>query len=204
MTKLDIGQVLKDGWQFLGKYPTLILVAFLDVLFGEFLRIYNLWLVGFFWYLFAFFVMTQYTYEASRGNPSWKIALGALGPRLPILVLTTLIFFVAFFAGLLLLLIPGLILLVRWGCYDYVIMFEGAGVLDSFKRAWALTKGSSWRITAVMMILYLPGLLSECIPRTQFLLALNLFVQTFFQSWWVVTMLLVYFQLKKIKEGPAV
>jgi hypothetical protein len=205
LTKLNIGQVLKDGWEFVIKHPTILLVAFADVLINEFLMIYASGITAFFgisFSLFAFLLITQYVYEVSRGNFSWNTALGALGPRLPVLAVSTVLFFIAFFAGLILLIIPGIVVMVRLGCYDYAVMFEGAGILNSFKRSRQLTKGSFWRIAAVMTVLFLPAVLAEFIPKAQFVLALNMIVRTFFESWWSATMVLVYFQLKNIETTP--
>lgn len=203
MTKLNIGQVLNEGWQFVVRYPAILLVAFADVLVNEFLMIdpsgINVFL-GIVWSMFAFFIMTQYFYDASRGKPSLKTVFGALAPRLPVLLVSTLIFFVVFFAGLILLIIPGLIVMVRLGSYDYAVMFEGAGIMNSFKRSWQFTKGSFWRIFAVMFVLFIPLMVCGFIPKAQLMLTIHLIIRTFFESWWSATMLLVYFQLRKMED----
>lgn len=204
--KLDIGQVLKEGWDVLIKHPTILLAAFIGVLITEFAMVSDSLIAGFAViavYFGTFFLMTQYVYEASHGKPSWKVALRALLPKWPALIVTTLIFCIAFFAGMLLFLFPGVLLFVRWGAYDYAVMFDNAGIFDSFKKSWALTQGSFWRLFTVLVILYLPLIACEFIPRNNLFLAVNMIVQTFFQSWWSATMVLVYFQLKQIK-GTAV
>ncbi len=200
---MNIGQVLKDSLEFLGKYPTLLLVPFFSVLMREFQVIYDSLTVGVLIYLvelFLLFLGTQYVYEAFQGNPSWKAALRVLKSKWFVLTIATLIFYIAFFPGLILLVIPGIIVLVRLGCYDYAVLFDGAGILDSLKRSWGLTKGSFWRIFFLRMILFIPCMFCQFIPRTEFLLPLDILIQTFFLSWLLVTMVLVYLQLKKMED----
>jgi hypothetical protein len=201
--KLNIGQVLREGWDFLTKNPIILLVAFSGVLIGQRSLVYISVLgivVSSVYSFVTFFLMTQYVYEARQGRPSWKGAFQALLPKLFFLFVTTLIFIIAIIVGTCFLIIPGIIVVVRLGAYDYAVMFDNAGIMDSFKKSWALTQGSFWRIFAVILILSLPFIIAGIIPKTNFFLALSMWMQTFSEVWWTVTMALVYFELKKIKE----
>ena len=71
--------------------------------------------------------------------------------------------------GLLLLVIPGLILAVRWFIAVPVALSGGMGAIDALKQSWRLTEGHFWPILALLALIYLPmmvaafggGLLSE-------------------------------------------
>lgn len=205
--KLDVGRVLQDGWHFLLKYPGILLVAFIGVLIEQILGIQGSVIataVGFVGYFLTFFVMTQYVYEVRHGKPTWKGAWLALRPKWLFLFLTTFLYILALIAGFCFLIIPGIIFIVRLGAYDYTVMFENAGIIDSFKKSWALTQGSFWRILTVILILYLPCIISELIPKSNYWMPVSMSLQTFFQAWWTITMTLVYFELKNIKQSAVV
>ena len=54
--------------------------------------------------------------------------------------------------GWILLIVPGLILMTMWSAAMPVLVGEDVGVVDSFGRSRALTKGSRWVIFAVLLI----------------------------------------------------
>jgi hypothetical protein len=59
-------------------------------------------------------------------------------------------------AGLLLLIVPGIILAVRWSVAVPALLSEGIGITAALGRSWEETKGRFWTIFFVMLIIYLP------------------------------------------------
>lgn len=57
-----------------------------------------------------------------------------------------------FLAGLLLLIVPGVILIAAWVPANAAAMVEELTASAALSRAWALTKGSRWRIAALLGI----------------------------------------------------
>lgn len=68
--------------------------------------------------------------------------------------LLSLLTLVAIFAGLLLLVIPGLVLLARWGVCFPVLLAERATVGESLGRSWRMT-GGHWEVATLVMIVIL-------------------------------------------------
>jgi Membrane domain of glycerophosphoryl diester phosphodiesterase len=67
----------------------------------------------------------------------------------------TLIYSVAIALGLFLLVIPGLIVLVRWSVIVPVIVIEGRNVPESFRRSNELVRGHSWTVLWTLLIILL-------------------------------------------------
>lgn len=65
---------------------------------------------------------------------------------------TGLLFGVIMWAGLLLLLLPGLWVIVRGFLTSIVVVLEGRKGMDAIKRSFALTKGQAWRIFGLMLL----------------------------------------------------
>lgn len=58
-------------------------------------------------------------------------------------------------AGLLLLIVPGLILLTWWALIAPAIVLENKGVFDSFGRSRELVRGNGWSVFGILIITYL-------------------------------------------------
>lgn len=88
----------------------------------------------------------------SDSDMSIGVALGNSIGRVPILFLTTILFFIAFLIGCLLLIIPGLILLVSLMPAFNLVLFEGKGpfaaLVDSHRLVW----GNWWRTAAILTV----------------------------------------------------
>ncbi len=57
--------------------------------------------------------------------------------------------------GLLLLVVPGVILLVRWSATSGYLIERRLGVIDCFKGSWDATRGSSWPIFFAGLVLFI-------------------------------------------------
>ncbi|MFH1479122.1 MAG: hypothetical protein ABIG92_05045 [Candidatus Omnitrophota bacterium] len=61
-------------------------------------------------------------------------------------LLATLAYTLAIAIGIALLIIPGIIVAVRCQFFGFFIVEENAGPIESLKKSWGLTKGSTWNI----------------------------------------------------------
>lgn len=77
---------------------------------------------------------------ASRG--SLRSDVNRFWPYLGLLIL----WIIGLVVGLLLLVIPGIILVVRWSAATGFVIGEQRGVFESFKASWNATKGHGWAI----------------------------------------------------------
>jgi uncharacterized membrane protein len=57
-------------------------------------------------------------------------------------------------AGLVLLVVPGIYLAVRYGLATFLVADDRAAVLDSFRESSALTKGARWSLLLLMLLLF--------------------------------------------------
>ena len=132
-------------------------------------------------------------------------------PRLLTLLAATLIYSICIAAGLVLLVVPGLLVLVRWSVIVPVIVVEGRGIRDSFRRSNALVRGHSWTVLYALLIILVGSALVET-GFDNLLYALP----EFFASWLghflvsVITapyaahaLAVIYFRLAAIDSGPA-
>lgn len=67
---------------------------------------------------------------------------------------------VAILLGLILLVVPGIILLVRWFIAVPVLVGEEAGVIESLQRSWAETSGRFLPILGTIVAIYAPVFLA--------------------------------------------
>lgn len=67
--------------------------------------------------------------------------------------------YLAFFFGLLLLVVPGIFLFVSFFAFAPVVTLEGRGSTEALSRSWALARGGRLRILGVTLVAYLLVLL---------------------------------------------
>ena len=80
-------------------------------------------------------------------------AFGALGRRFPILLAASLLWTIAVFAGAVLLILPGLILLVLGQCLMGAIILEERSLRDAARRSFALVRPRFLSVLALFIIL---------------------------------------------------
>jgi hypothetical protein len=56
--------------------------------------------------------------------------------------------------GLILLIVPGVILMIRWSAASGFLIGDGEGVTDALSKSWQATKGHSWAIFFAALILF--------------------------------------------------
>lgn len=73
---------------------------------------------------------------------------------LPLLGLNIL-FFLGVLAGMILLVVPGVILALMWCVSGPALMAEQAGITESFRRSTDLTRGHRWMLFAVFLLFFI-------------------------------------------------
>jgi uncharacterized membrane protein len=58
-----------------------------------------------------------------------------------------------------LLIIPGIILSIRLGFFDYLIVDKDSKIIESLKRSWEITKGNVWNLFLLYILLGLINIL---------------------------------------------
>jgi hypothetical protein len=61
--------------------------------------------------------------------------------------------------GFILLIIPGIILSIRLGFFDYLIVDKNSRIIESLKKSWEITKGSTWNLFLLYLLLGLINVL---------------------------------------------
>lgn len=157
--------------------------------------------------------------DLNNDRPTFGKALG-VGLRYAIpLLLLAIISLIGIYAGLILLLVPGIILGVMWSVAAPAMVTERLGVMASLGRSRALTKGSRWRIfgllTVGLIILLVPLLVTPLLTGalTDPAVAANagFGISTIIQgllgavaSMILITVLAaIYIELRTIKEGAS-
>ena len=78
-------------------------------------------------------------------------------PRFPVFFLAGIVTTLGIMLGLVLLILPGIVLFVRWSLTVPIILGGDRGVFDSIGDSWRATSGSSWPIFLVWAAIYGPG-----------------------------------------------
>jgi hypothetical protein len=113
-------------------------------------------------------------------------------------------------AGLLLLIVPGLVLLTWWVLIIPVIVLENKGALDSFGRSRELVRGYGWNVFGVIVLTLLILIAAAIViglvlsPLDDWLqeLIADIVSGTLFAPFLAVTWTLLYFRLRAAKARP--
>lgn len=90
--------------------------------------------------------------DLKGGRPDWRESLKAASRYLLPLIGIGMIAGLATFLGLLLLILPGVLLYLRWLIAPAVAVAERKGVLESMGRSAALTRDNRWRLFGLALI----------------------------------------------------
>jgi hypothetical protein len=155
-------------------------------------------------------VDTRYREEVGA-FPRLRDLIRQIRPHLLTLLAATLIYSICIGVGLALLVVPGLFVLVRWSVIVPVIVVEGRGMRESFRRSNALVRGHSWTVLwALGVILVVSAFVETGFDNLLYPLP------EFFASWLghflvsVITapyaahaLAVIYFRLAGVDFGPA-
>lgn len=88
-------------------------------------------------------------------KPSWKEALEIDWRSFGLYVVASLLFALSYSVGLVLLIVPGIIAIVRFGFYGFALVGEKIGPIHSLKKSAAITKGYFWKLFGFTLVLFL-------------------------------------------------
>jgi hypothetical protein len=128
--------------------------------------------------------------------------------RLWAIVGLTVLTVLGIWAGLLLLIVPGIMFAVRWSMALPACVVEGLGPLTSMKRSAELTKGHRWKLFGVFLLLmivsWIVGWLIGFVLRPTDLVIANIGSVIWSAAWtafWYVVLVMIYHDLRVAKEG---
>jgi hypothetical protein len=93
--------------------------------------------------------------QVETKNSSVGELLSSVGPVLPTLLVTAIIYGIGVGVGFLLFVVPGCILLTIWAVIAPVIVVERSGVMGSFGRSRELVRGNGWPVFGVLIVAFL-------------------------------------------------
>lgn len=139
-----VGTIASKGFAAVRKKPKIVaaylIVALASLIGGT--------LTGFVDILVAGYAVVV-AYRALGGEPA---AERSFGVRLAIVFVANLIAGIAVVIGLLLLVVPGVYLLVRFRLVTAAVMLEDRGPVDALARSYELTEGHGWTVFGVVVL----------------------------------------------------
>lgn len=137
---------------------TLVKAADLATLFERFGAEFAV--LGVVFFLFGCTVL-QMVGALARGLPGDAAsALGAMLRRAPQLLLASLLFTLACWAGLMLLIVPGIFLMVALSFFSQAILFDGHDGVRALGASFRLTRGRWWRTFTFYLLVLLANLIA--------------------------------------------
>lgn len=150
--------------------------------------------------------------EEQRAAARDAIAVGL--DLFPKLLLTVALFGLGVIGGFMLLIVPGVILMVRWLVISQVVVVEGRGGTEALRRSFDLTRGRFWASLLVLFVLSLLAGLAAAVVQAPLeyaaeqadMMALSLLGQVLGSVLTLplvaVAYTLLYFSLVAETEGP--
>lgn len=135
---------------------------------------------------------------------------------LPVIGLSIL-FMLGLMLGFILLIVPALILLVRWSVATPALVEEDGGVIEAFARSNQLTKGARWHVLFLMIVVLVISWLIAAVALIPAMMigvrqanatptvvgvALSLVTSTVTTALWSTVVTSLYFSLRERREGP--
>lgn len=163
MQKFSIQEAFKLGWETFKKYPAyligIVLVAF--IVSWIFSTITNnlsnggmepnfmsslVYIVGMIVNMIIGMGLAKISITLARGGkPEWEDLYNQYPKTLNYLV-ASILFGLMVIVGLILLVIPGIYLAIRFHMYSYLIVDKNLGAIEALKQSSVITKGSMWNL----------------------------------------------------------
>jgi hypothetical protein len=172
-------------------------------------RVFIGWLLAMVLNLVAQAVILYVAFRYLRGLPApigdaVRTGLAHLFPVLGVVILLV----VGAGVGFLTLIVPGIILLMRWSVAVPACVVEGLGPMASLGRSFTLTKGHGWQIFGISLLIWIAssivtsllGLVTHPIGTTAELIADFLWTAVW-TAYFNSVMVIVYHDLRVAKEG---
>ena len=102
-----------------------------------------------------------------KANPMVKDLFSCFDKRLISSFFGGILFSVLFFCGLLLFVIPGILVLARFGYYMFAIVDKHAGPVEALKISWNATRGNTLCLMGFMVIILVGFGILSLIPLSQ-------------------------------------
>lgn len=159
--------------------------------------------------------VTYVTYFDLRGSPAPFRSVVTRGLALvPKVFVLSVIFTFLLVSGLVLLVVPGLFVIVLWWIVVPVLVTESPGIWKCFQRSRELTRRHRWRMFGIFLLIIV-------VPFFVAMAVLMMVAFAAFSSWWItlgvdwvlstfwillmtITPAVVYFHLRRAKEGIAI
>ena len=118
-------------------------------------------LLSLFFSFFASFSLIKVGLATVRGKKaSWNDVFSDIDWKLfGLFAVSSILFTIAYVLGLILLIIPGIIIMVRGAFYGFALVDEKIGPVHAIKRSFSITKGNFWRILGLAIVLFLINVL---------------------------------------------
>jgi hypothetical protein len=172
-----VGEVVRESWRlFLGRFwRTLLIVALLLAPLELALAILDPELSSRSWALWVVFsssitlvafpwIIGAVVHDVAGGDVSAADPYRHTADRLPDLVLSAVVTTLGILLGTIAFVVPGLILMARWGLVVPLIVLERAPWRTALRRSNELVKGSTGRVLAIFVVLTVIGALLVAIP----------------------------------------
>jgi uncharacterized membrane protein len=167
MEKINYSEILKSSWKRLLKQFWLLvgLIIGFTIIYsllcifampkqGEAIRISSI-IVAVLSYILLFIFIMGYMkncFQTIDGEEPQFSAYGQASTKILTFFAATVIYTVIVAIGLILLILPGIYLIVRLHYYAAAIVDEDAGIIDSLKRSWQITKGQELPVFVIFLI----------------------------------------------------
>ncbi len=140
------------------------------------------------------------------GPPALSEALAYAMRAFPLVLLTNCILAVAFFLGLLALILPGVIVAVVFFVAPQVAAVERSDVVTAFRRSRALTKGHRMALFGLALLLLIPYFAADPLPTLmafppQYDHLWDVFLSMVSSIAWGIVAGVAYHDLRTLKEG---
>ena len=140
------------------------------------------------------------------GPPALGEALAYAMRAFPLVLLTNCILAVAFFLGLLALILPGVIVAVVFFVAPQVAAVERSDVVTAFRRSRALTKGHRMALFGLALLLLIPYFAADPLPMLmafppQYDHLWDVFLSMVSSIAWGIVAGVAYHDLRTLKEG---
>jgi uncharacterized membrane protein len=171
MKSFSINEALSAGWTaFTGRagffIGLLLLLGVLSIIPQIVIKsVEAVWLaivLGIVFQLFQYFLTVGMLRISLMVVDGGQASIGDLfsgAPSFAPYVLGTLLYSLIVAAGLVLLVVPGIIAMVMFGYYGYLIIDSGLGPVDALKASAALTQGARWKLLGFGFVLTVLNLL---------------------------------------------
>ncbi|MDO4703299.1 hypothetical protein [Tannerella sp.] len=109
-------------------------------------------LIGLFISLIFELGYTKNLFQALDGEEPQFSAYGQMSRKIFVYFTARLVYGLIVCAGLVLLIVPGIYLAIRLQFYYMAIIEENAGILDSLRRSWEITRGSTPKLFLLLLV----------------------------------------------------